>query len=988
MLRLRKYRIFLLVALFSLTTVWYLSRDTTNSSEPPPLPNFNPESTANDQQDKQETTFHGSNSDERPALDPLKPQPEVLHPNNGVADAFAQEATTHTSTKSTTSEDATTTTSSYSEKASTTESTTSTGTISKSTAEETTETAASDTTDIINHESTTASADYSSYTEPANTWIPRKERFPISSTIKLPTATPRPIPRIQHTFEPDTPMIKNERKFCLDQIRKAMKRTWAGYKQYAWMKDELRPVSKTYHDKFMGWAATLVDSLDTLWIMGLEREFEEAVNATATINFKESFQSRIPMFETTIRYLGGLLGAYDITGGDHKVLLEKAVELAEVLMGAFDTPNRMPILYYNFAAKSQPNRAGRASCLAELGSLSIEFTRLAQLTGDSRYYDAIARITDSLAEYQMNTAVPGLWPLYIDTSGCKQPKSRAAPQRTYRPANDEIMLDSKDQSSFGDDSAVTNTTVDDTKTPAELLREQEIHSFAADSKAADPQRPKAGSAVSVSSPAAQNEKNESTSSVTVDKVPGGATSTPEEHEAGQDLKEKSDIVPDARVLKRQLGTATTTTTDTSNTTLAATNSDSNKTSSDDQSFGVDDDIELAGEAEDCTPAGLQSGNFGLTDHFSLGGEADSTYEYLPKQYILLGGNEDKYRTMYEAVMEATKKFLLFRPMQEDNQRELLFTGGFSPTMGVENITSQADGSLATQMGHLACFVGGMLALGAKIFDRPEELEMAAKVTDACVWAYGATASGVMPEDFTPLVCESIDNCSWNETAWHEGLDPYWEERQKNYQTRLARANITATTTAATDPVNEPMPGAPPLIPNVKLADLDKRQLDMADDSANDQDDEADNSDERPEAEGGPADDPYTAPDTQITTPKITPPMTHAEYVALRIKNEGLWPGALSIHDRRYILRPEAIESVFYMYRITGDQTWRRKGLKMWMALEKATATDYGNSAIKDVTDAKPDKVDEMESFWPAETLKYFYLLFADQDLCSLDDWVL
>jgi mannosyl-oligosaccharide alpha-1,2-mannosidase len=49
-----------------------------------------------------------------------------------------------------------------------------------------------------------------------------------------------------------------------------------------------------------------------------------------------------------IRYLGGLLGAYDISGQKYEVLLEKAEQLAEVLIGAFDTPNRMPVLYYRW----------------------------------------------------------------------------------------------------------------------------------------------------------------------------------------------------------------------------------------------------------------------------------------------------------------------------------------------------------------------------------------------------------------------------------------------------------------------------------------------------------------------------------------------------------------------------------------------------------------------------------------------------------------
>ena len=61
---------------------------------------------------------------------------------------------------------------------------------------------------------------------------------------------------------------------------------------------------------------------------------------------------------------------------------------------------------------------------------------------------------------------------------------------------------------------------------------------------------------------------------------------------------------------------------------------------------------------------------------------------------------------------------------------------------------------------------------------------------------------------------------------------------------------------------------------------------------------------------------------------------------------------------------------------------------MFKAIEKHTIATYGASAINDVTSEKPAAVDEMESFWLAETLKYFYLLFSEPTLISLDDYVL
>jgi mannosyl-oligosaccharide alpha-1,2-mannosidase len=63
---------------------------------------------------------------------------------------------------------------------------------------------------------------------------------------------------------------------------------------------------------------------------------------------------------------------------------------------------------------------------------------------------------------------------------------------------------------------------------------------------------------------------------------------------------------------------------------------------------------------------------------------------------------------------------------------------------------------------------------------------------------------------------------------------------------------------------------------------------------------------------------------------------------------------------------------------------------MWQAVIRAVRTEIGHSAIQDVTSKEKhaEPTDSMESFWLAETLKYFYLLFAEPDVISLDEWVL
>ncbi|XMA11971.1 hypothetical protein WAI453_004762 [Rhynchosporium graminicola] len=101
------------------------------------------------------------------------------------------------------------------------------------------------------------------------------------------------------------------------------------------MHDEVMPVSGKTKDNFVGWAATLVDSLDSLYIMGLQEKFDEALEALKEIDFSKPKADKVPVFEVTIRYLGGLLGAYDVSKHKYPILLQKATQLGDFLSKAF-----------------------------------------------------------------------------------------------------------------------------------------------------------------------------------------------------------------------------------------------------------------------------------------------------------------------------------------------------------------------------------------------------------------------------------------------------------------------------------------------------------------------------------------------------------------------------------------------------------------------------------------------------------------------------
>ncbi|KAJ4989699.1 glycoside hydrolase family 47 protein [Stagonosporopsis vannaccii] len=530
-------------------------------------------------------------------------------------------------------------------------------------------------------------------------WKDVTQRYPVENFVKLPAAGKRPTLKVQFDFKQDEPPLYHEivRKRRQAAVKMTFERSWKAYKKHAWKQDELLPISGGSKTTFGGWGATLVDSLDTLWIMGLEDEFHEAVQAVTEIDFAPG-HGELNMFETTIRYMGGLLAAYDLTSCKDGRLLEKAMELGDMIYMSFDTPNRMPITRWNAgkAAAGEEQSAAANGIIAELASFSLEFTRLSQLTGDMRYYDAVTRVTAVLASQQNETKIPGLWPVGINV-------------------------------------------------------------------------------------------------------------------------QKPDLTRD--------------------------------------------------------------------NLFSLGTMADSAYEYLGKTYQLLhntGATASQYANMYTSAMDAVIKYLLFHPTTPDNADILM--------PGAARIDGQGTITLDPTAQHLVCFAGGMLALGSKLLGNASHLEHGRKVTEACIWSYIHAPNGIMPEMFRMTPCPTKEPCDYDENS-------------------------------------------------------------------------------------------------------------------RRIQQ---FPGFERVTDARYMLRPEAIESVFYMYRITGERRYQDVAWSMFEAIEKRTRTSIANAAIRDVTqrvepkeaselrrgvgarseESELELSDSMESFWTAETLKYFYLIFSEPGLISLDEWVL
>ncbi|CAM9697869.1 unnamed protein product [Heterosigma akashiwo] len=194
-----------------------------------------------------------------------------------------------------------------------------------------------------------------------------------------------------------------------DAIRAGFKHAWDGYKAHAWGADEVKPQSGRRNENWGGMAVTMVDALDTIWLMGLKDEFWEARDYIKShLSFGKTGQ--VSVFETTIRSLGGLLSAYDLSGD--KVFLTKAEDLGGRLAKAFNTNSGIPYstVHLQNGHGSTPGWTGGNAILSELGTLQVEFRYLSKATGNMEYGRKATKVFEQLRN---KPTTNGLVPIYV-----------------------------------------------------------------------------------------------------------------------------------------------------------------------------------------------------------------------------------------------------------------------------------------------------------------------------------------------------------------------------------------------------------------------------------------------------------------------------------------------------------------------------------------------------------------------------------------------
>ena len=209
---------------------------------------------------------------------------------------------------------------------------------------------------------------------------------------------------------------RNKQKLA-SEVKSEFLHAWNGYKKYAWGHDDLKPLSKTYHDWYpQPLLMTPVDSLDTMIIMGFKQE-ADATREYIAKNLSFDKDISVQNFEITIRLLGGLLTNYQLTGD--KRLLALAEDLGNRLLPVFESPTGMPYRYVNLKTGAVRDPVSNP---AETGTLLIEFGTLSKLTGKPVFYDKAKRALVETYKRRSAIGLVGEW-INVETGKWTNPDS-------------------------------------------------------------------------------------------------------------------------------------------------------------------------------------------------------------------------------------------------------------------------------------------------------------------------------------------------------------------------------------------------------------------------------------------------------------------------------------------------------------------------------------------------------------------------------------
>ena len=165
-----------------------------------------------------------------------------------------------------------------------------------------------------------------------------------------------------------------------------------------------------YYDWF-GLGLSIVDSLDTMYIMNLKEEFDESRNWVDQY-LKLDVNRDVNLFEVTIRVLGGLLSAYHLSGD--RMFLTKATDLGNRLLPCFNSPSSVPFSDVNlFTMKAHSPKRSPDSSTSEVTTIQLEFRDLSRCSKNPVYEEMSHKVNIKIHELEKNE---GLVPIFVNAN--------------------------------------------------------------------------------------------------------------------------------------------------------------------------------------------------------------------------------------------------------------------------------------------------------------------------------------------------------------------------------------------------------------------------------------------------------------------------------------------------------------------------------------------------------------------------------------------
>eukprot|EP00486_Rosalina_sp_Unknown_P013068 CAMPEP_0201584634 /NCGR_PEP_ID=MMETSP0190_2-20130828/113121_1 /ASSEMBLY_ACC=CAM_ASM_000263 /TAXON_ID=37353 /ORGANISM="Rosalina sp." /LENGTH=599 /DNA_ID=CAMNT_0048029001 /DNA_START=45 /DNA_END=1844 /DNA_ORIENTATION=+ len=234
------------------------------------------------------------------------------------------------------------------------------------------------------------------------------------------------------SFDFDTPINANLKEQSSDlpgvfdkrmKIRETFIDAYNAYDKTCHGQDELVPIGPKCHN-WVGMGLTIIDAVDTMYIMGLTDMLKEArdwMESSLSFNVNRG----ISFFETTIRCLGGLMSIYDLT--KDKLYLDKALDLGQRMKPVFQTGTGMPLSEINLASghKKSAGWTGGSVLLAEVGTIQLEFQSLSDRLDKEETRDLgdlASKVFETLdPEREGGPTLPlrGQYPLFLDSNSVR-----------------------------------------------------------------------------------------------------------------------------------------------------------------------------------------------------------------------------------------------------------------------------------------------------------------------------------------------------------------------------------------------------------------------------------------------------------------------------------------------------------------------------------------------------------------------------------------